>query len=133
MVFLFSAWILFISLYNKTLSKKEIEFKVFEKKVTLNFNKNLDKQINNFFYNYFLNEKNLQNKILSNYRYFYVKNIPIFNDVFEYQKNINFKNLSQNKFSYFLIYKNCKAISYDNIIIIKLFNENTCFIKRISP
>ena len=133
LVFLFSAWILFISLYNKTLSKKEIEFKVFEKKVTLNFNKNLDKQINNFFYNYFLNKKNLQNKILSNYRYFYVKNIPIFNDVFEYQKNINLKNLSQNKFSYFLIYKNCKAISYDNIIIIKLFNENTCFIKRISP
>ncbi len=130
LVSLFVVWILFISFYNKTLSKKEIEFKVFEKKTTLNFDRNLDKQINNFFYNYFLVEENLDKKILSNYRYFYIKNIPIFTDIFEYEKNINLENLSKYDFKYFLIYKNCNSILDNKITIIKNFENNTCFLKN---
>lgn len=125
-----SIWAVFILFYNKTLSKKEIEFMIFEKKTTLNFDRKLDKEINEYFYNYFLDEKNLNNKIFSNYRYHYIKNIPIFIDVFEYKKTINIDNIDNYKFKYFLFYKNCNISLNDKFFVIKFFEDNTCFIEK---
>lgn len=123
-------WIFSIFLYNKTLNKNQIEYKIFEKKVTLNFDKKIDKNINNYFYNYFKNNTKNSTQILTNYRVFYVKNIPIFEDNFKYNNNLSNENYNFFDNQFFLFYRNCNSKIKNNTFVIKSFSEDSCFVKR---